>query len=213
MTTSTNIPDIVKYISKRLAEPLPGVPVQFQMAPSFRPAHSNTDDYTQAGVLLLLYERQNGLSLIFIKRPEYEGVHGGQISFPGGKYEPADGSIIHTALRETREEIGISENDIQVLGKLTSLYIPVSKMEVSPIVGYISQHHEFKIDIHEVAYIIETYLTGLLSPETKEVKPYQGKQYTGEIPYFNVDGNHIWGATAMILNEFLEIIRPLYEPV
>ena len=78
---------LIARIKARLAEPLPGLPIQLRMAPTFRQQDTHKQHYTKAGVLLLLYERKDGLSVVFMKRPEYEGVHGGQISFPGGKQE------------------------------------------------------------------------------------------------------------------------------
>lgn len=205
-----DINNFISSLEARLTEPLPGLQVQLQMAPSFRPTLETNDYYTKAGVLILLYEGINGLSVVFMKRPEYDGVHSNQISFPGGKQEPIDISIVDTALREAFEEVGIETEKVKVLGQLTPLLIPVSKMEVFPVIGYNPNQSDFKPDPYEVEYIIEMNLSGLLSSSIKSLKPYTSKQYTGEIPYFNVNGNHIWGATAMILNEFLEVIRPLY---
>jgi 8-oxo-dGTP pyrophosphatase MutT (NUDIX family) len=161
---------------------------------------------TRAGVLLLLYPNEKELFTVLMKRPEYLGAHSGQISFPGGKFEPADETIVNTALRETEEEIGVATSTIQVLGTLTPLYIPVSEFEVNPVVGFIHNTPRFIADPKEVKYIIEVSLDNLLNPAMKEEKQYTSGEYSGTVPYFNIRGNHVWGATAMILNEFLEMI-------
>jgi len=200
---------IIPEIKQRLAMSLPGKSAQLQMAPSFRPDILSKGVSTQAGVMVLLYPNPTKLYLALIKRTEYPGVHSGQISFPGGKFEDGDQNIIETALRETMEEIGIQPSTIEILGQLTPLYIPVSEFEVHPVIGFMHASPIFTIDKNEVQYMIEVELEYLLSPEAKAIKPYLTEKYQGNVPYFNVDSNEIWGATAMILNEFLEIIKDL----
>lgn len=198
---------IIPQLKYRLTQPLPGKDAQLKMAPSFRPDLSPKDSDTKAGVLLLLYPNINELCLVLIKRPVYQGIHSGQISFPGGKFEPSDRSLVETALRETQEETGLSHDLIEIIGQLTPLYIPVSEIEVYPIVGFISARPIFHPDPHEVESLIEAPLSSLLAPASKEAKPFKNEKYNGIIPYFNVQNYHVWGATAMILNEFLEIIK------
>jgi len=199
---------VVSEIKKRLREPLPGKSAQFQMAPSFRISITKKDVSAQAGVMVLLYPNPTQLHLVLIKRTEYPGTHSGQISFPGGKFEKTDQSFIETALRETEEEIGVKMSDIEILGQLTPLYIPASEFEVYPVVGFTKSMPLFRIDKNEVQYLIETDLDFLLNPSTKSIKLYTIEEYQGDVPYFNIEGNEVWGATAMILNEFLEIIKP-----
>ena len=199
--------EIIHTLKHRLTMPLPGKDAQYGMAPSFRKSIQKDKVSARAGVLILLYPGENGLCTIFTKRHDYPGVHGGQISFPGGKFEPSDGNLVQTALRETEEEIGIRASDIEVLGQLTTLYIPVSEFEVYPTVGYLKTKPSFVAHPGEVKYLIEISLKELLDPSIREEKPYTGTEYSGTIPYFNIRENHVWGATAMILHELLILIR------
>jgi 8-oxo-dGTP pyrophosphatase MutT (NUDIX family) len=197
---------LIQKIKERLTQPLPGPEAQFQMAPSFRLTMNKTTVTAKAGVLLLLYPKSNEWNIIFMKRPDYEGTHGGQISFPGGKFDPPDENLLETALRETKEEIGVPAITITMLGPLSPLYIPVSEYEVYPFIGFCDSMPEFKIDPHEVDYLIEARVIDLLNPSTRMKKRYSSDRVTGTVPYFNLDGNEVWGATAMILNEFLALI-------
>ena len=201
--TKRNIPDLIQSLSQSL----PGQTAQFLMTPSFRHNFPDKTNPTQAGVMLLLYPNPVELNLVFIKRAEYPGVHSGQISFPGGKYESTDLNIISTALRETEEEIGIHASWVKVLGELTSLYIPASEFEVYPVVGFLANKPKFNIDENEVQYVIEVSVDFLLNPAIRAIKPFANDRYQGHIPYFDIEGNEVWGATAMILNEFLEIVK------
>lgn len=181
------------------------------MAPSER-VHgvfpSEKNNLTQTGsVLILIFLKNNKINIVFIQRTTYAGVHSGQISFPGGKLEPGDKDLIDTALRETEEEIGVSAKDIRILGKLTPLFIPVSNIEVYPVVGSIPYKPYFKPDKSEVKRLIEIPLDYLLKPEIIEKKTIMIRNNKIVAPYFNFKRSHIWGATAMILNEFLEVIK------
>src|SRR6056297_719193 len=108
-----------KRIAKLLKKPLPGPHAQSKLAPLERYEKTSDRDTREAGVLILLYPRDEQLYTVLIQRPLYQGVHSGQISFPGGKQEPGDRDLVHTALRETHEEVGILREKIEVLGKLT----------------------------------------------------------------------------------------------
>jgi 8-oxo-dGTP pyrophosphatase MutT (NUDIX family) len=201
--------EIILHLKHRLTMPLPGKDAQYRMAPSYRSSISKDKVSARAGVLILLYSGENGLCTVFTKRHDYPGAHGGQISFPGGKFESSDPSLVDTALRETEEEIGIKSTDIEVLGQLTKLYIPISEFEVYPTVGYLKTDPMFVADADEVKYLIEISIAELLDPAIRKEKPYSNGEFNGTVPYFNVRENHVWGATAMILNEFLEVYKTL----
>jgi len=197
-----------KRIAKLLKKPLPGRHAQLKMAPVLRTEKTSDRDTREAGVLILLYPRDGELYTVLIQRPVYQGVHSGQISFPGGKQEPGDCDLVHTALRETHEEVGIPPTQIEVLGKLTPLYIPVSNHMVQPVIGTLPDPPRMTPDEIEVDRIYEIRLHGLMEPGCliqNETILVNNRKI--QAPFFRYDGLRIWGATAMILSEFLEIYR------
>ena len=157
--------------------------------------------------MILLYPHENKIHTVFIQRPEYDGVHGGQISFPGGKRESSDPDLIYTAIRETSEEVGVDPAEISVISTLTPLYIPVSNILVTPVVGWMERRPEFKHQEEEVVFIIEADIKTLNNPSTIKTKPFEIRGEMIDIKYFDYKNFVIWGATAMILNELFVIIR------
>ena len=200
--------EFIAQLQINLTRDLPGPEAQFKMAPDLRLGDEHSE-YKTAAVLILLYEKEGEVCTVLIKRPEYPGTHSNQVSFPGGKCEEGDPDLQHTALRETREELGIKDSDIQVLGELSRLKIPVSGIEVLPFVGYYPGIPEFSPDPKEVRYLIETPLRDLLNPDTRQERMKTILFKLVRVPYYNIQGNHVWGATAMILSEFLELIRKM----
>jgi 8-oxo-dGTP pyrophosphatase MutT (NUDIX family) len=196
-----------KDLQKVLARELPGEIAQLQMAPQVRKFPATGTPFREAAVLIMLYPRDGQIFFPLIKRTESGGPHSGQVSFPGGMAEPGDKSLEQTALRETREEIGIPERDVSVLGRLSSLHIPVSNYLVHPFIGMLHAEPVFHTDTSEVSFVIEVSLAELLLPSTccQEKRNIDGKEIV--IPYYNVGGQKVWGATAMILAEFLAIIE------
>ena len=187
---------------------LPGEEAHLIMAPSFRGSFEHEDGPSRAAVMALLYPSGEDVHLIFIKRNEYDGPHSGQISFPGGAWEEHDGTLENTAIRETREELGIHE-DIEILGKLTPLHIPVSNFLVAPFLGWLSHRPEYRPDASEVQYVIEARLSELLKPENcRSERMYRHDQYV-EAPYYLAGKEKIWGATAMMLSEILQLASTL----
>jgi 8-oxo-dGTP pyrophosphatase MutT (NUDIX family) len=188
---------------------LPGTEVQWQMASlnrinlPFLPG----DDARAAGVLILLYPENGSIHTVFMQRPEYDGVHGGQISFPGGKKEPEDDTIIQTAIRETWEETGTDPHKVSVIGTLTPLFIPVSNMLVTPVVGWTDKKPDFMHKPDEVQFLIDAELKSFLDESIIKRKPFEVRGEMLDIRYFDLNGYTIWGATAMILNELLVILR------
>jgi 8-oxo-dGTP pyrophosphatase MutT (NUDIX family) len=201
----------IRQLKSELKKELPGKAIQYRMAPSERvhdvfPFEKN--DLTLTGsVIILIFPKNKKINIVLIQRTTYPGVHSDQISFPGGKSEKGDRDLIDTALRETNEEIGIPVKDIRILGTLTPLFIPVSNIIVYPVVGCISYKPDFKTDKAEVKFLIEPPLNYLLRPDIIEKKIMIIQNTKVRVPYFNFNGKHIWGATAMILSEFLEVIK------
>lgn len=164
-------------------------------------------DARTAGVLILLWPENGSVYTVFMQRPDYVGFHGGQISFPGGKQEPADENIIRTALRESMEETGLNTENIDVAGMLTPLFIPVSNMLVTAVIGCTDEKPEFHPDPQEVDHLIAADLRRFLQPSIIKTKPMQLRGETYDVRYFALEEYVIWGATAMMLNELLEIFR------
>ena len=191
-----------------LNKELPGPQSQSRMAPSIR-LENRHGFYRNAAVMILLYRKEESWQLVLMKRPEYAGAHSNQISLPGGIHEKSDPDMRATALRETREELGIDDSRIRLLGSLSKLHIPVSGIEVYPFVGVYSGSPVFDPDPSEVAYLIEVPLPDLLSGENamEEIRTIHCKVV--KVPYFSAGEEKIWGATAMILSEFLDVIRSL----
>lgn len=202
-----SIPPEIKLLQEKVREDLPGLHVQLEMAPVTRLSFKKPEETKKAGVLILLYPKNNIYYLVFIQRPTYNGAHSGQISFPGGQFEEADDNLIKTALRESYEEIGICTEDVKVLGSLSPLYIPVSNFEVKPVVGYLSYTPKFKADPIEVNHIIELPLYEVADIQNKDEVDMHIRGEVFRVPCFYPASYKIWGATAMILSELIHVIR------
>ncbi len=203
--------NFLESLKSAIHKDLPGTEVQWQMASSDRmmrdfPGIPGPDART-AAVLILLYPYNGKIHTVLMQRPDYEGFHGGQISFPGGKKELSDEDILQTALRESEEETGVNSKEIIIAGTLTPLFIPVSNMVVTAVVGWMADRPVFNHDPHEVVFLIEAELERFLNSSIIKTKPMELRGEVYEIRYFAYEGFVIWGATAMILNELLEIIK------
>jgi len=207
--------NIIEKLIQKLEMNLPGVKIQKKMAPELRTipnALENSDlEYKNSGVLILLYQKSGQIFTCFIKRQVYDGPHSGQVSFPGGKFEKKDGNLIQTALREANEEIGVHAENIEVIGLLTPLAIPVSGMKVQPVVAYMNTKPVFVIDTNEVNYVIEVNIKDLLNVANHKIMKMDTRIGNINAPYYHVKNEKIWGATAMILAEFLEIYQKAIE--
>jgi 8-oxo-dGTP pyrophosphatase MutT (NUDIX family) len=203
--------DFASRLKKEIQKGLPGTDVQWQMASSDRFVKNFPrlpgKDTRIAAVLILLYPHNGSIHTVFMQRPDYNGVHGGQISFPGGKKEPEDKDVIQTALRETKEETGVDPVKVNVIGTLTPLFIPVSNIIVTPVIGWINEEPAFNLKPEEVLFLIDADLKRLLDPSIVKIKPVEIKGKILEVKHFDYESNTIWGATAMILHELLVIIR------
>lgn len=199
----------VKKLGEELSKPLPGVEAQLRLSPPARHIFEADKSVRASAVLIVLYPVEQKTHTVFIKRAEYNGVHSGQVSLPGGMFNSSDDNLQRTALRETREETGVQEQDVEIIGNLTKLYIPVSRVNVFPFVGICHSRPKFTPDPYEVKYLIETDLEELSDPANQKQKIMLIGDHEIEIPYFDIRGDHIWGATAMIMSEFMEIIKKI----
>ncbi|MFN8240372.1 MAG: CoA pyrophosphatase [Bacteroidales bacterium] len=205
----------MKYFREKLRSvltgALPGTDVQWEMASSDRHVAGFPrvpgKDAREAAVLILLYPIDSKVFTVFMQRPGYDGVHGGQISFPGGKKEADDKDLIHTALREAAEETGINPGLVTVEGILTPLFIPVSNTIVTPVVGCYSERPHFIPDNNEVVFLIEAPVDDFIDGSIISNKKMDIGGRTLDVRYFNYHGHVIWGATAMILHELLTAAR------
>lgn len=159
-----------------------------------------------AGVLILVRSHSNELSVLLTQRSADLKLHAGQVSFPGGRMEDSDADIEVTALRETREEIGIAEEHVSIIGYLETMPT-VTGYAVSPIVGLVDGSVELKIDKTEVEYAFEVPLEFLLDPANHRMVPREWQGLSFSMVEFHYDGQRIWGATAQMLLRFLNIIK------
>jgi 8-oxo-dGTP pyrophosphatase MutT (NUDIX family) len=159
-------------------------------------------DARPAAVVLFCYPKSGRMHLSLIKRAEYDGVHSGQISLPGGKKEVADASLLHTALRECNEELGTAVVPDSTRISLPSIYIPPSNFIVSPYVVSVPYTPEFTPDPREVALHLQLPLSQLIDFDIEQRRLQYGSAAGMTVPCFVFEGHVIWGATAMILFEF-----------
>lgn len=166
-------------------------------------------DPKKAGVMALFYPGANNHTyLLFILRKTYEGVHSNQIGFPGGKQESTDSSLLQTALRETREEVGIEPEKVSVIRSISDLYIPPSNFEVRPYIGLYDKTSPFVLQESEVEALVEVPF-GEIMDETVLTRRKMRTSYAREVevPAFELGGYIVWGATAMILSEIKELFQ------
>ncbi|MGC9521695.1 MAG: NUDIX hydrolase [Anaerolineae bacterium] len=200
----------MRQLERALDGELPGVAAQVQMASHpGRSLPSPSDRPRQSAVLALLHRASRELELVFTLRPPSLRHHGGQISFPGGGMEPQDATLKATALRETAEELGISTQQVEILGELSPLFIAHSDNLVHPFVGWVPDLPPLNPDPVEVSSVISIPVRVLLDPQTVDVYRWRRNGQMLTAPCYRVNGTSIWGATAMILNELLELIRGL----
>lgn len=198
--------DFFEKLRDELKKDLPGEKAHVKMAPGIRDYFKPKTKVRNAGVLILLYPKNQELYVAFIRRTEYNGPHSGQISFPGGKSEKIDKNITETALRESQEEIGINPDKVNIFGQITPLHIPVSNFMVYPVIGIYETTPVFKADPTEVKEVLEIKLNDLLDPKTCTTKEFRYGDLSFLAPIYYPNKITIWGATAMILSEFLEIV-------
>lgn len=205
--------EFIKYVPKIQKQQLPALEAHAKMAPTERIQVQSSEYYKnnnpkQAAVMMLIYPKKDKAHIVLMKRNTYKGVHSAQISFPGGKAEPEDKSFADTALRETREEIGVVEKEVDLVMPFSELYIPPSNFIVHPYLGISVDEPLFIPDTLEVAEVIELPLETVLD-DSIIIQQEMTTSYASNImvPTFQTSGHVIWGATAMILSELKEIIK------
>lgn len=206
----------IETLRQRLQAPLPGSDAQWLMSASVEGSRNFDFGFNsppvESSVLILLFERDGNYYFPLIQRPEYAGVHGGQIGLPGGKQEPEDHDRVETALRETQEEIGVDLKDIVIIGELSELYVRASNYNVLPVVGHIHRIPEYIPDPAEVSKVIECSLIQLIKDETvreKEITARNGMKIIA--PYYDIGDHVVWGATAMMLSELKSILKEIIQ--
>lgn len=178
-----------------------------QALADYVPQRLECGEATPAAILILVYDRYGEAHLLFTERTQQVEHHKGQISFPGGARDDGDDSLETTALRETAEEIGVSPEDVEIVGQLDDM-LTISNFCVTPYVGILktNSEYEFQVNSHEVAQVVQVPLAHLMDDKNMEleVRKYKGKQVL--VPAYTYEEHHIWGATARMLRQLLELL-------
>jgi 8-oxo-dGTP pyrophosphatase MutT (NUDIX family) len=210
----THLTYSITYVRQALTRPLPGPAAQLLMMPAYRVElvrdRTPPPNPRKAGVLILLYPRDDQLYFPLTQRTETLESHRGQVSLPGGAWEPGE-SLEETAWRETCEELNICPDDRQALTTLTPLYVPPSGFLVHPFVAFTCERPDFQPDTREVAELIETPLSLLLDRNTVMREEWIIGGMPVKVPFFDIQGHKVWGATAMILSELVALLTARYH--
>ena len=208
--------DFLLQAPKILNVELPATNAHRKMVPPNREELVKNTDFTKitpkkAAVMMLFYPKNSQTHLALILRTTYNGVHSSQIAFPGGKVEPQDLDLSHTAIRETHEEIGVHPSNVILIRPFTEVYIPPSNYMVYPFLGYSQSELKFQLQQEEVSGIVELPLKEFLDDKiivTNTMKT----SYAGsiDVPGFQVNEHFIWGATAMMLSELKETLKMVF---
>lgn len=211
--------EFISQLKERLGEPLPGIKAQLKMTNTKIGVYEqNKQKYLEASkeakkacVMILLFQKEEVWHTALMQRPESPYPHSKQISLPGGGLEEQDDTLEAGALRETEEEFGIPAQNIQTLGRLSELYIPVSGYLVHPFVGYLKEAPTYTPDPNEVDEIIEVKVEDLLNPALRKHKDIttSSGHHLRDVLYFDLNDKVVWGATAMMLSEFVTILESL----
>ncbi|NBR83019.1 MAG: CoA pyrophosphatase [Flavobacteriia bacterium] len=197
-----------------MARPLPGLAAHRRLVPPERRpdlGKAFPNERRVAAVLALLYPMNDRVCCALIRRPSYPGVHGGQIAFPGGQVESEDSDLLHTALREAWEEVGIQAEKVQRPTELTRLYIPPSRYEVVPFLGLSDRRPDFILQTSEVDELIELPLEELMQPNVYGEVSVHTTRGLLNVPAYQWRDEIIWGATAMIVAEISDVLNDIHS--
>ena len=200
---------LTQKLQIRLLNNLPGKDKQSRMRVTSDKTYNfnNTEeDAIQSAVLILLYEENGVICFTLTERTQTVEHHRGQISLPGGARE-ADEKLSSTAIRETQEEIGIYADDVDIIGALSPLFVPVTGFIINPFVGIINANFEPQPAPEEVETVITVHVNELLNDDNELQEKRNLRGYDVDIPYFLLSGHKVWGATAMILSEFKTALK------
>jgi len=205
--------EFVKQIKIALSKGLPGDDAHQNLAPikrlSARNALAEKVDYRSSAVAIVLYPENHQIKSILMQRPSYDGIHGGQVSFPGGKVEENDENLEFTARRECFEEINLPISQGELIGELSPVYIPVSNFMVQPFIFFVKDLPELKAEEREVESIIHFNLHHLLDESRQKTTSIKISKNLVQknVPYFDIEDKIVWGATAMILAELKAVLK------
>lgn len=202
---------VIERLKQNLLLDLPGQDAQFKMAPDPKEYYNRiSKDYRSAAVLALIYPHNDLLHLAYILRSvnTADDKHSGQISFPGGKLEETDDSLVACALREAEEEVGIKADNIEVIGQLSDVFVFVSNFMVYPFVAVSDARPDFILDPVEVSEVIEVPIDLLNDEKNSKKIDLRIRSYLlKDVPYYDIEGKVLWGATAMMTSELLALIN------
>lgn len=204
----------VDYIRQKLSQTLPGLSSHLKLAPDNRTEEialylNSKTEAKKSAVMILLFHENEKLKVVFIRRGMYVGIHAGQIAFPGGRYEEFDQQVENTAFREIEEEIGIQRHEIEILGRLTDIYVPPSNFLISIFVGYIAKKPNYIIDEREVAEVIEVdfdvfFTEGIIAQKAFQIPT---TIETVQAMYYKLPNADLWGASAMVMTELIDAMN------
>jgi len=204
-----HINKLIEPLKKQLAQDLPGEAAQRKMlaVPRTNVEFPNKKESAiPSAVLILLYQDGEDLRFFLTERTEQVQHHKGQISLPGGSWEQGE-HLFETAIRETEEELGVPQTDIEIIGELTPLFVIVTGFMIHPFVGYINYVPKLVPHPGEVYNDFSVSIDDLLNPQNMRTELWTIRDNPVDVPFFKFNDYKVWGATAMILSEFKQILE------
>ena len=203
----------IEHIISALKEPLPGKQAHISMLPEGRDLTDSDTNHSinKSAVLILIYPEGDELYFCLTKRNSMLKHHPGQISFPGGRCENHETDPWVTSLRETKEEIGVPQNQIKLIGKLSEVFVKVSNFIIYPYIGFSSEKPDFKVNHNEVEALIVLPLMSILSDNNRTTRMINTSLGPMNVPCYHISDNIIWGATSMMIAELEAILKQYYS--